>query len=316
MSKSQLSEEFLEAVAHAPVGEQDDYLGAYLNSCIKGTDAYFGGGGPSSSAIMEEFGFVPKVQHSDGGSGDLDHFAEPPGVVFHENEYIDLQYWYQNLTDNFEKKAHEAVERTHGKLRDITNIDRGARGTKGGFPKGFDQRASTHILHEFEQIREKLSGIIDSSVIVAGEGPFAGKGPIVEVRKKRFADDQYSPRWVRGIGAAREGYCDLCKPGIWLKIKQSAYWYHMNFVHGISATTGKPYDPPARVRERNCSLHNAEQIIQRQGLCSHCNEWVFLEYRRLTQCPREERFEGNPAWWRHIQKCLSKDPRKKMKRLV
>ena len=304
-----------DAASEMPLIERDDDLGAFLSCCIKGTDAYFGAGEPSSSAIMEEFGFVPKVQQFDAVNDDLDHYTEPPGVVFHENEYIDLQHLYHNLTENFEKKASEPLGPSREKLRNITNINRGEP-TGKWHQRAVDYPSSSHVLGEFEQIRDKISGLIDSSVILSAEGPFSGRGPIVEVRKKRFAEDQYSPRWVRGVGASREGYCDLCQPGIWLKIKQSAYWYHMNFVHGISATSGRPYDPPLRLRERNCSLPNSEQLVQLQGLCCNCNEWVFLEHRRLPQDEGKECFDGNPAWWRHVQKCLSKDPRKKMKRLV
>lgn len=43
-------------------------------------------------------------------------------------------------------------------------------------------------------------------------------------QKLRFGDDWYTPEWVRGDGAKKEGFCDLCQPGKWLQLKNSAFW--------------------------------------------------------------------------------------------
>ena len=43
-------------------------------------------------------------------------------------------------------------------------------------------------------------------------------------QKMRFDDDQYTPRWVRYNGQAKEGLCDTCSPGKWLQLKNSAFW--------------------------------------------------------------------------------------------
>jgi hypothetical protein len=43
----------------------------------------------------------------------------------------------------------------------------------------------------------------------------------------KFENDLYTPHWVRYQGSKKEGYCDLCKPGRWLQLKTSAYWYLM-----------------------------------------------------------------------------------------
>jgi hypothetical protein len=32
-------------------------------------------------------------------------------------------------------------------------------------------------------------------------------------QEPRFPDDLYMPRWVRGHGSKREGWCGFCKPG-------------------------------------------------------------------------------------------------------
>jgi len=34
----------------------------------------------------------------------------------------------------------------------------------------------------------------------------------------------YMPRWIRGDGKQREGWCGACRPGKWLSLKRSTYW--------------------------------------------------------------------------------------------
>ena len=93
----------------------------------------------------------------------------------------------------------------------------------------------------------------------------------LHLRDRRSEDDKYSPIWIRGHGIDREGLCPLCSPPVWLKIKQSAYWYHMNFFHGICAATGQPYKRPISYRfayeERNC-----KRVVE--GHCGSCLHWI------------------------------------------
>lgn len=107
----------------------------------------------------------------------------------------------------------------------------------------------------------------------------------------RFEGDLYGPLWTRGIGKLKEGLCRLCPPESWFKIKISAYWYHLNFHHGISQTTGKQFLPPEKER------YNAEKRL-REGLCHQCLQWVPLDSVRHTpvNVPRI-------YWWKHAQKC-------------
>lgn len=37
--------------------------------------------------------------------------------------------------------------------------------------------------------------------------------------------DMYTPRAVRGHGAAREALCPLCTAHKWLRTRKSVYWY-------------------------------------------------------------------------------------------
>ena len=86
----------------------------------------------------------------------------------------------------------------------------------------------------------------------------------------RFTGDMYTPRWVRGHGNKREGWCGLCKPGRWLVLKNSAFWYDKSFTHGVSAATGVAFQGPQDTRRTEGNLDVWE------GLCGSCGEWIPL----------------------------------------
>ncbi|EPE05860.1 fungal protein [Ophiostoma piceae UAMH 11346] len=103
----------------------------------------------------------------------------------------------------------------------------------------------------------------------------------------RFNGDLYTPRWVRGHGNKREGWCGICKPGRWLVLKNSAFWYDKSFTHGISAATGNPFQEPLETRRMDGNPDVWE------GLCSSCNEWVALVSSK----------KKGTTWFRHAYKC-------------
>lgn len=102
----------------------------------------------------------------------------------------------------------------------------------------------------------------------------------------RFEGDLYTPRWVRGHGNKREGWCGICKPGRWLVLKNSAYWYDKSFTHGISATTGSPFQEPLDSRRMDGNPDVWE------GLCGGCNEWIALVSSK----------KKGTTWFRHAYK--------------
>lgn len=124
----------------------------------------------------------------------------------------------------------------------------------------------------------------------------------LHMRDRRTDDDNYSPVWIRGRGVDREGLCPLCIPSVWLKIKQSAYWYHMNFYHGICAATGRPYKRPINYRfnyeERNC-----KRVVE--GHCGTCLQWVQLasDFDGSTETRDIEEKINFTTWYKHAQKC-------------
>ncbi|KAI9806262.1 MAG: hypothetical protein M1825_006377 [Sarcosagium campestre] len=103
----------------------------------------------------------------------------------------------------------------------------------------------------------------------------------------RFDGDLYTPRWVRGQGNKREGWCGICKPGRWLVLKNSAFWYDKSFSHGISAASGNQFQAPQRTRRMDGNPDVWE------GLCGSCNEWIALVSSK----------KKGTTWWRHCYKC-------------
>lgn len=105
----------------------------------------------------------------------------------------------------------------------------------------------------------------------------------------RFEGDLYTPRWVRGHGNKREGWCGICKPGRWLVLKNSAFWYDKSFSHGISAATGNPFQEPQEKRRMDGNPDVWE------GLCGSCNEWIALVSSK----------KKGTTWFRHAYKVSS-----------
>jgi hypothetical protein len=134
-----------------------------------------------------------------------------------------------------------------------------------------------------EELNLSVEGIID--VILASKSP-------IFVRNGRSDDDLYTARYVRGAGKSREGLCLICKPHTWHKIKVSAYWYHMNLVHGVSTTSGRYYPDPI---ERRLNENGVEEIK-----CGKCRSWVVNESLVRSEVVNEKIY-----WWKHAQKCYN-----------
>ncbi|PVU90796.1 hypothetical protein BB561_004708 [Smittium simulii] len=105
-------------------------------------------------------------------------------------------------------------------------------------------------------------------------------------QKLRFQNDLYTPLWVRNSGQAKEGFCDTCKPGKWLQLKNSAYWYHKQFYHGISSVSGKPFIKPLQIVQIDADTY--------EGLCHQCLKWVTIATSKR---------KNSVLWYRHAHKC-------------
>ena len=101
----------------------------------------------------------------------------------------------------------------------------------------------------------------------------------------RSDGDLYTPRWVRGQGNKREGWCGLCEPGRWLVLKNSAFWYDKSFTHGIAAT-GTPFRGPQATRRMDGNPDVWE------GYCGSCHDWIALVSSK----------KKGTTWFRHAYK--------------
>jgi hypothetical protein len=127
----------------------------------------------------------------------------------------------------------------------------------------------------------------DYPIITEADLEAAKKDPnaIPRRQKLRYEGDEYTPKWVRYTGQLKEGYCDTCKPGKWLQLKNSAFWYHKQFFHGISSVSGKPFQRPL---EQRAGEHD---VIE--GLCHQCKQFVPI-------CNSKRK--NSVLWYRHAHK--------------
>lgn len=127
----------------------------------------------------------------------------------------------------------------------------------------------------------------DYPLITEADLEAAKKDPnaIPRRQKLRYEGDEYTPKWVRYTGQSKEGYCDTCKPGKWLQLKNSAFWYHKQFFHGISSVSGKTF---ARPLEQRAGEHD---VIE--GLCHQCKQFVPI-------CNSKRK--NSVLWYRHAHK--------------
>ena len=111
----------------------------------------------------------------------------------------------------------------------------------------------------------------------------------------RFPEDLYTPSYIRNHGIEREGWCGICRPGRWLVLKNSAFWYDKSFKHGVSAASGTRFKEPAEVRKTTGKVdggNGAEQGDSWEGLCGTCEVWVTLGGGK----------RGGVPWFRHAYK--------------
>lgn len=98
--------------------------------------------------------------------------------------------------------------------------------------------------------------------------------------------DAYTPKYKRGTKGQLEGFCGLCKPGRWLNMKNSRYWYDKNYNHGINSKTRRAFDLPV---ERRFKMGHS---VIREGLCGTCHQWIDMDSCRMNW----------KHWWKHAYK--------------
>ncbi|KAI9499661.1 hypothetical protein BDB00DRAFT_795026 [Zychaea mexicana] len=142
-------------------------------------------------------------------------------------------------------------------------------------------------LNTEQHVEEAFPEINDVDWDIARHNPSA----VPRRQKLRYDGDEYTPKWVRYTGQLKEGYCDSCKLGKWLQLKNSAYWYHKQFFHGISSVSGKRFLEPL---EQRAGDHDVVE-----GLCHQCQQFVSIcNAKRKTSV----------LWYRHAHKASSTKP--------
>ncbi|KAF8152340.1 hypothetical protein B0H34DRAFT_724751 [Crassisporium funariophilum] len=120
--------------------------------------------------------------------------------------------------------------------------------------------------------------------------------------------DLYTPRFVKGKGVEKVGLCPICvephdrggeNKKLWLAMKFSAFNYHMQYAHGIAASSGRPFSPPTafRVVPRPNPGKKEKHRIQ-QGKCHKCAQWVAVEGIKDMESKVKELH-----WWKHAAAC-------------
>ncbi|KAI0819706.1 hypothetical protein BC628DRAFT_1401141 [Trametes gibbosa] len=124
----------------------------------------------------------------------------------------------------------------------------------------------------------------------------------------RDAFDLYTPRYVKGRGTSKVGLCPICHEDterggegkkLWLSMKFSAFNYHMQYAHGISPATGRPFSPPLAFRVvPRPNAGKLEKIRLMEGKCHRCKKWVAIEGIKDVPTKVREIF-----WWKHAATC-------------
>ncbi|GAA5970011.1 hypothetical protein JCM21900_003959 [Sporobolomyces salmonicolor] len=156
--------------------------------------------------------------------------------------------------------------------------------------------------------------------IVVAPPPPASLGPTHRRQPLRFETDLFTPAWVKGDGQAKEGWCSLCEAergaGKWFKLKDGAYWYHRQFQHGISSSTGAPFKEPVDTR---CKLNSDDHPLV-EGLCGTCHKWTTYETCRPVSFPSPSPSSpsrpptsgilrtSHTLWFRHAHECHNNAP--------
>ena len=153
--------------------------------------------------------------------------------------------------------------------------------TSEDFPSP-DSQANIHPTTEPNSSHSNYCETYPSDLFASLNSTFLTPPPSDQARHQslRFPTDLYTPSYIRNRGVEREGWCGICRPGRWLKLKSSAFWYDKSFRHGISAASGMRFDHPMEVRK---TAEKAEgegkefgQGDEWEGLCGTCGVWLAL----------------------------------------
>ena len=168
-------------------------------------------------------------------------------------------------------------------------------------PTEMDEISSTSAVHGAAQedpravaqavyadIFSSLQARTEPALFVVGEHLYGDSGQPVHKQHPRFKSDLYRTLFIRGEGGERAGWCGFCSS--WHRLKDSAYWYHLHYSHGVSCATGQPLPTPQQIREGAAGG-------SWEALCGDCNTWVPIG---------KPSARARTTYFRHAYKCQSK----------
>ncbi|KAJ2743148.1 hypothetical protein GGI20_003976 [Coemansia sp. BCRC 34301] len=146
----------------------------------------------------------------------------------------------------------------------------------------FSMLLSTEDIEEVLRLASINSGTGTGDLESAKDAPithtnFVGVHPETAMHRDAYWFDQCP-------GATYEGY-----------VLESVY--HLNYYHGVSSLTGRPFPEPQATRV--VIAGSGKQ--RRQGQCHICLEWVNTESTRKARVNVPEIY-----WWKHIQACIKR----------
>ncbi|KAA1113300.1 hypothetical protein PGT21_027529 [Puccinia graminis f. sp. tritici] len=192
-------------------------------------------------AVPEE----PEQESSGNGSDDLS-----TGLLFQEVTFAQHE---EGMSQESQDSAEGCGQPTGGSSPAYTLTRFGGIGQgRSAHPPGLNGSVRPSSLD--------LAGVVDET----------GEMMVPWKQDLRCDEDLYTPMWCRGQNDKKEGFCDMCRGGAWFRLKNSAYWYHKQYFHGVSSTTGHYFYPPQEIK-RGFSTANRQQIL---GKCHECEEWV------------------------------------------
>ncbi|GAA6011028.1 hypothetical protein JCM10207_005470 [Rhodosporidiobolus poonsookiae] len=159
--------------------------------------------------------------------------------------------------------------------------------------------------------------------------PTSHRHPSTPYRQRtRWEGDLFTPEWVRGKGASKEGWCARCgeddaaregaPPGgaegegaeseeqearRWYRLKDASFWYHATFLHGVSSRSGRPFDLPVDFRHASTPPTTSQFVVE--GLCGTCQQWKPFE---VTSRANVDAAPSRTPWYTHAQTCHPNPP--------
>lgn len=168
---------------------------------------------------------------SENMSASTGHYAfpSPNESHIHETYYTERQDagvwgWPQSMPDNVHTPLHSNLA-----IQDLGNTPEHGRVSFFSEPSPsmakFGAQSSPSAFSDDTTPTDLIPNPPTELIDPPSEDMAPGdKTMIPQRRNLKDPNHLYMPRWIRGDGKQREGWCGACRPGKWLSLKRSTYW--------------------------------------------------------------------------------------------